>query len=115
MNESRDGRRLLLLWVAVLLGPIAWFVSLNSMFWLTHPVCQGYTRSWIFIAGGVCAALAIAAGLGAWRALARRGFPPERSGVEPFMLRLAIGASAVFTLVILLSLVPGTLLTPCPV
>jgi hypothetical protein len=90
-------------------------VSLNSMFWLTHPVCQGYGRGWIFAAGGVCAALAIGAGIGAWRTLARHGFPPERSGVEPFMLRMAIGASAIFALVILLSLVPGTLLTPCPV
>jgi len=63
----------------------------------------------------VCALLAIGAGVLASVWLVRTGSPPERAGVAPFMQRMAIGASAMFALVILLSMVPIALLTPCRV
>ena len=115
MRQSLTGGRILWLWAGVLLGPIAWSVSLVSMFWLTHPVCQGAARGFLWATGAACALTAIAAGIGASLALARHGFPPERAGTAPFLLRLAVGASAMFALVILLSMVPIAMLTPCPV
>jgi hypothetical protein len=115
MSEPLDARRILLLWVVVLLGPIAWSISLNLMLWLTQPVCRGYSQGWLWGTGGICALLAVSAGITASRQLAREGLPPERAGVAPFMLRLAVGASAIFALVILLSMVPIAMLTPCPV
>jgi hypothetical protein len=58
--------------------------------------------------------VAAIAGIVSSVSLARAGFPPERSGITPFMLRMAIGLGAIFSLVILLSMVPIGMLTPCP-
>jgi hypothetical protein len=84
------------------------------MFWLTDPVCQGVTRAVIFATGGVCLALALVS----W-AFARRGLHrelgSEADDFRTFLLRLATWSSAIFALVIALSIVPVTLLTPCPV
>ena len=115
MSDMLEPRRILLLWAVVLLGPIAWSVSLDSMFWLTRPVCRGHSLGLLWATGSVCALIAVGAGAVASLQLARRGFPPERTGVAPFMLRVAVGASALFTLVILLSMVPIAMLTACPV
>jgi heme/copper-type cytochrome/quinol oxidase subunit 2 len=71
-------------------------------------------RAALWITGAACAAASVAAGTGAAWALARAGFPPESSGIAPFMMRLAVGMSAIFALVILLSMVPISMLTPCP-
>jgi hypothetical protein len=114
-HETLTGGRMVFLWAVALMAPIAWSVMLVSLFWLTHPVCQGSSRSVMWVTGGICALLAIAAGLFAGISLMRAGSPPERAGVAPFMQRLAIGMSAIFSLVILVSLVPVLLLTPCPV
>jgi hypothetical protein len=115
MTESISARQMVLLWVAVLLGPIAWALSLALLFWFTHPVCQDMAgRAALWITGAACAAASVAAGTGAAWALARAGFPPESSGIAPFMMRLAVGMSAIFALVILLSMVPISMLTPCP-
>jgi hypothetical protein len=108
-------RVLLLLWIALLGAPIAWGLSLNSMFWLTHPVCQGMSHRAILIAGVICALLSAGAGVLARLMLRRAGDTQAMPGSGPFLLRMAEGASAIFTLVIVLSLVPLGLLTPCPV
>jgi hypothetical protein len=115
MKEFLRGRQMLFLWACVLLGPIAWSLSLVSMSWLTHPVCQGARHGVLWVTGGICAVLAIVASVSALIGLARAGFPPEGSGVAPFLLRMALGLSAIFALVILLSMVPIGILSPCPV
>ena len=104
-----------LLWSGVLLGPMAWSICLESLFWLTHPVCQGGDRSWLWGVGVAGLVIAAGASIVSALSLARSGFPPERSGIAPFMMRLAIGMGAIFSLVILLSMVPIAMLTPCPV
>ena len=114
-HESLSGGRMVFLWGIALSAPVAWSVMLVSLFWLTHPVCQGNSRSVMWVTGGICAVVAIGAGLFAGISLMRAGSPPERSGIAPFMQRLAIGVSAIFSLVILVSLVPVLLLTPCRV
>jgi hypothetical protein len=97
-------------WIVLLLGPLAWSASLGLMYWLAHPVCQGKPRLIIFTAGGVCGALALAAGL-----LARRELnaATDAPAYVSFLLRMAMGCSAIFVLVIALSLVPVGLLSPC--
>jgi hypothetical protein len=105
-------RSLTLLWTTVLAGPIAWSLSLAIMFWTTRSVCHGGSRNSLLTVGIICALLSIAGGI-----LAARGFkqPLARFEFSHFMLGLAVGASAVFALVIVLSLVPIFLLSPCGV
>ncbi|HEU4626639.1 MAG TPA: hypothetical protein VFS52_17895 [Steroidobacteraceae bacterium] len=114
LAQPTPPRFLWLIWSAVLLAPIAWSVSLVVMFWLTNPVCQGTSRTLIFAVGGACIVLAIVSGL-----LARRGLSKvpsdDADDFRTFLLRLAAWSSALFALVIALSIVPVTLLTPCPV
>ena len=105
-------RSLVLVWITVLLAPLAWGFSLVTMFWATHPVCQGRTFTWIYGSGGMCVALALGGGLVAWRALRNA---KEPGSPRVFLLQMATGASAIFALVIGLSLVPVSMLTPCPV
>lgn len=105
-------RRYVLIWTVMLLGPLAWGASLTGMFWATHPVCQGASHGWIYAIGVACAVLTLGAGLLGWRALAVERAERES---EHFLLQLGVGASALFALVIMLSLVPISMLTPCPV
>lgn len=116
MLSNTTPARLLFLWTVVLLGPVAWSTSLATMFWLTDPTCQDGMRTRIFIVGAVCAALAVAGGLLAWRESRRSGAhsrPEHSADVNRFMLDLSMGCSALFALVILVSLVPALLLSPC--
>jgi hypothetical protein len=115
MPLTSKPRVLLLVWSAILGAPLAWSLSLGTMFWLTHPVCQGMTHSAILIAGIICALLAAGAGILACLMLRHAGNSEAMPDSGPFLLRMAVGASAIFTLVIVLSLVPLGLLTPCPV
>ncbi|HVY83290.1 MAG TPA: hypothetical protein VG994_20050 [Steroidobacteraceae bacterium] len=114
LAQPTPPRFLWLIWSAVLLAPIAWSISLVVMFWLTDPVCQGASRTLIFAVGGACIVLAIVSGL-----LARGGLSrvpgDEADDFRRFLLHLALWSSALFALVIALSIVPVALLTPCPV
>jgi hypothetical protein len=112
MSEHLGGRSMLLLWTGVLLAPIAWSVSLVTLFWFTNPVCQGARHGLLWATGGVCAVVALVAFFGAWVGLRR--VDEDGAGLALFMVRMALGVSAIFTLVILLSTVPIGLLTPCP-
>jgi hypothetical protein len=113
LAQPTSPRFLWLIWVSVLLAPMAWSISLGAMFWLTDPVCQGASRSMIFVTGGVCVLLAIVSSVLGWRASTRVP-ASESSDFRRFLLRLAMWSSAIFALVIAVSLVPVTMLTPCP-
>jgi F0F1-type ATP synthase membrane subunit c/vacuolar-type H+-ATPase subunit K len=114
LAQPTPPRFLWLIWTSVLLAPLAWSASLVGMFWLTDPVCQGASRTMIVAIGGACVVLAIVSSLLAQRSL-RRVAAHESSDFRTFLLRLAVGSSAIFALVIALSLVPVAMLTPCPV
>jgi hypothetical protein len=115
MLPKTEPRVLFLLWIALLGAPTAWSLSLGTMFWLTHPVCQGMTHAAILIAGVICALLAAGCGVLAHYMLRGACETAAMPDSGPFLLRMAMGASAIFTLVIVLSLVPLAMLTPCPV
>ena len=106
-------RSLLVVWLAVMAGPIGWSVSLLVMFWLTHPVCQGSPRASIVGVGLFCIAIALIGGLLAWRQLKRA--PAQMDEISTFLCEIAVWSAAIFALVIALSLVPTGMLTPCPV
>ena len=114
---ARAARILFFIWLSVLASPIAWGASLITMFWLTHPVCQGLPRTVLIRVGVLCALIALAAAFAARRGL-KRARPPlaeDADDVAVFLLGLAMWAGLLFALVIVLSLVPTVLLTPCPV
>jgi hypothetical protein len=113
MARSRP-RTLLKVWVAFLLGPVAWSVSLGAMFWLTNPACQRGSRAPMVVTGVVCLVLALIAGIVAWTGARRYAHDADSSEAERFLFGMAIGGSAIFALVIALSLVPVALLSPCP-
>jgi hypothetical protein len=117
MTSRIAPRILLFIWLMVLGSPLAWAVSLVTMFWLTHPVCQGLSRAVLAFSGGLCGLVALAGAIAAAQVLKR---VPERTSedsgdVPVFLLRLAMWGGLMFALVIALSLVPAGLLTPCPV
>ena len=114
---ARTARILFFIWLSVLASPIAWGASLITMFWLTHPVCQGLPRAVLVLVGMLCALIALAAALAAGRGLKRAParLAEEVDDVAVFLLGLAMWAGLLFALVIVLSLVPTALLTPCPV
>ena len=118
-TSSRDSRnvstrRLTYIWIAVLGAPIAWAASLLLMSWLTRPVCAGVSQALLTGVGASCVALAIGAGLLAWGVARRGSESPAGSALESFLLRIAMWMSALFTLVIALSMAPIAVLTPCP-
>ena len=113
LAQPTPPRFLWLIWIAVLLAPTAWAVSLAAMFWLTNPVCQGARHGVIFTTGGACLLLALVSCGLALRGL-RRQLGGEADDFRTFLLRLAAWSSAIFALVIALSIVPVTMLTPCP-
>ena len=117
MTSKVGPRVLVFIWLAVLASPIAWAASLVTMFWLTHPVCQGLSRSVLTLSGTGCVVVALAGTLAAGRALKRGSAraAEDSEDVLVFLLRLALWSGLVFALVITLSLVPTALLTPCPV
>jgi hypothetical protein len=114
MPARSTPRYLLLIWTTVLLAPLAWGASLVAMFWMTHPVCQGLTRASIVEIGVACIIIAAVSGLVA-RGTLRRLDSSTHGDFDAFLLRMAMWSSAIFALVIALSVVPTALLTPCPV
>jgi hypothetical protein len=117
MRSHATARTLVLIWFTVLASPLAWGLSLVSMFWLTHPVCQGLSRSVLILAGAICAAVSLAGAFIAAATLKRGSAQAGEPADDPllFLLRLAAWSGLIFALVIGLSLVPTAMLTPCPV
>jgi hypothetical protein len=115
MTANASPRSLAFIWATVLVSPFAWGASLVSMFWLTHPVCQGLSRLPLVLTGAGCTIAALAASGVARRALKRLsgGSIEHANEVLAFLLCLARWSGLVFALVIALSLVPTAILTPC--
>jgi hypothetical protein len=104
---------LLLLWVAILLPPGAWLTMLGVQWSWTNESCV-WRREWPMHFLAIAAvAVAMLPGIVAWPRW--RNFDVSSAAAERtrFMLGLAVGASAIFTLVTLLSAVPVWFLDPC--
>jgi hypothetical protein len=114
MNRALKRPRLLtLLWVAVLLPPTAWSTMLGIQFSLVDERCVSGMRGPMPVVAMLAIALALLPGVLAWprwRAIEVASAAAERTR---FMLGLALGSSAIFTLVTMLSAVPVWFLDPC--
>ena len=115
MNRAlRQPRMLLPLWTVLLLAPVAWASALGISFALLDETCAQGGHAWLVLVFGLCLLLAILPAPVAWSW--RRHFDVRDQAGERtrFMLDVAIGASIVFALTVLLSAVPVFLQSACP-
>jgi hypothetical protein len=100
-------------WAAILVPPAAWAAMLGAQYSLTHARCVSGLQWPMHTVAIVAVLVAILPGVMAWprwRATEATSSAGERTR---FMWGLATGASAIFTLVTLLSAVPVWFLDPC--
>ena len=106
------------LWLAIIIGPIAWLVYLQTAYALVPWACRRPTGGLIaLLAAGVLALALSTAGLAtAWQAWRRS---PDQTGTGTptarvrFMALAGIGTSALFVLVVVAGMLPLLLLAPC--
>jgi hypothetical protein len=109
-----SGRRL---WLAILIGPLAWLVYLQTAYALVPWACRRPTGGLIaLLAAGVLALALSTAGLAtAWKAW-RRADPTDAGTATArtrFMALTGIGISALFVLTVVAGMLPLLLLAPC--
>jgi hypothetical protein len=111
-------RELLLLWMGVVTGPLAWLAELETSYLLTNWVC-GHGRGWLLSVVNAAALLVAGAGaMAAWRArryLASSGpqAPAPTADCRSFLVAMGLALSGLFALAILASIVPTAMLSPC--
>jgi hypothetical protein len=106
-------RALVEAWIVVLLAPTAWAAALGILFSLTDEACARGARTAMVAVACACVALTLAPGLLAWAWRRRIAEPHAAADRARFMLAVAIGASAIFTLVLMMTTVPIFLLPAC--
>lgn len=112
MDATRP-RTLTALWFAALGGPLAWALAFGWMLALVDEACVAHSRAALWPGAGAGILLAALPGLLAWRALRRVDGTTGEGERTRFMLGLAIGGSAIFLLVMLLTSAPLFLLAAC--
>jgi hypothetical protein len=109
---SRPGA-LARLWTAILLPPTAWAAMLGLQFSMTDERCVSNLQLPMHVIAFIAVIAAVLPGVLAWpkwRAIEAGSAAAERT---QFMLGLAVGSSAIFSLVTLLSAAPVWFLDPC--
>lgn len=107
------------LWLAIVIGPLAWLAYLQTAYALVPWACRRPTAGMILlIAAGVVALGLSTAGLvsawQAWRRVGRGGGATDSvSNRTRFMALTGIGTSALFVLVVVAGMLPLLLLAPC--
>jgi hypothetical protein len=107
------------LWLAILIGPLAWLAYLQTAYALVPWACKRPTGGMIaLLAAGVFALALSTAGLAmawqAWRRVGRTGAAPSTAtGRTRFMALTGIGTSALFILVVVAGMLPLLLPAPC--
>ena len=102
-----------MLWSVVLLAPFTWATSLGLMFTLTEHACVSGSRISLLVTAALSVAIAAAPGAVAWGLRSRIGAGDEARERTRFLLGLAAGGGAIFTLVTLVSAVPIFWLHAC--
>jgi hypothetical protein len=99
-------------WTALLLAPVAWVAALGILFPLTHDACVRGSRTALWIITGACVVAALAGGALAWRErrIAAGHAIADRAR---FLMQVALGASALFLIVLLVMAVPVSMLGAC--
>ena len=113
MPLAMDRRSAGPLWATVLLPPFAWAAALSLLYAMTNPACLTQSRAVLIAVGLVCIGVAAAAGpLALWLA-PHEDEPTETAANRRFLARLALWNSALFVLIIVMSVVPVFLLDAC--
>src|ERR1041385_1502371 len=105
-----------LLWFACFAPPAAWFASLVVSYFAVHEVCRVHSAlapRVVSLAAFVLAAAAGIAGRAIWTAAAPRAEDDLVAGRTRFMAQIAVLASAVFSLIIVLQILATLLLPSC--
>ena len=107
------------LWLAIIIGPVAWLIYLQTAYALVPGACRRPMGGMIArLAAGVLALALSTAGLAtawqAWRRLDRTGAATATVTARArFMALTGIGTSALFVLVVVAGMLPLLLLAPC--
>jgi hypothetical protein len=113
MTPFTRPRALIEAWISVLLAPVAWAVALGGLYSLTDETCARGGRLPMDAIALVCLVVTLVPAPLAW--LRGRHTPDDSSAGERarFLFHTAIGLSALFALVTLLTAIPIFLLDPC--
>jgi hypothetical protein len=108
----------LLLWLSILVSPVAWFLCLNANFALAPGTCAPswkLARYVVFLVGLTVTAIAGGVARGQWQKLGGSQFEDENSQfARPRALALGgMLLSAMFFLTILAQAIPETMLAGC--
>ena len=103
------------LWLAVLIGPLAWVAYLQAAYALVPSACHRPAGGMIALlaAGMLVLALSSAGLVAAWQSWQRLGPSRSVSGRVRVIALTGIGTTAVFVLVVVGGMLPVLLLAPC--
>ena len=119
-HEARDYWEhwgLILLWTAVLSGPVAWFLDQGLSYMLVKPVCTAGGRDVLTVISVAALAMAGAGGYTGWRCFAQlRGATDDGGRLVDrsyFMAVVGISLNVLVALLIVTAGVSRFLLSPC--
>jgi hypothetical protein len=100
-------------WLLLLLAPVTWALALPVLFVLTSDACARGARGPLWgVAGLAVLAAALPMPIAWWRSR-HVGDAHRAADRARFLLRLAMGLSALFVLVLVMMSIPVSLLDPC--
>jgi hypothetical protein len=113
MISLSQPRVLIEAWATVLLAPIAWATALGGLYSLTDETCAQGGRLPMDALAAACLVLTIIPAPIAW--IRGRHTPADSNAGERarFLFNTAVGLSALFALVTLMTAIPIFLLDPC--
>jgi len=113
MTRLNQPRALIEAWISVLLAPVAWAIALGGLYSYTDETCAHGNRLPMDAIAFSCLALTLLPAPIAW--LRGRHTPADSGSGERarFLFHTAIGLSALFALVPLVTAVPIFMLDPC--
>ena len=92
-------------WVILLLPPVAWCIALGVMFSATDESCSRSSHASLWIIVSACTLLAMFAAPLAWREWQHAGEAGDEDRTR-FMMALALGLSALFSLIVAMNAIP---------
>ena len=99
-------------WTVLLLPPVVWSIALGAVFSATAESCTRSSHAALWMVVSACTLLAMIAAPVAWRERRHAG---EQGDVDRtrFRMALALGLSALFSLIVLMNAIPLLFLSPC--
>ena len=116
-HEYWEGRGLVLLWAAMLAGPLAWTIDQGLGYASVKPSCAAGTVSPLILYTAVALGIIAAGGSAAWWCLRRLRHANEDGGLvvdrSYFMAVVALGFNVLIGLLVATATIPMAVLSPC--